>query len=234
MSLAGARVGVISLGMCCQSTFQIRQQAKLVADLCGDPTMTRSGMPFDGIICPPASAALILKTNRFRPDHIDELTIPNTAHWREVNAYFWHEFKSRKRDRVFRAGDERHFRRLAEKYDYMAGKFRRLGTLERLVFMISNSQNNLPKVAEMTGTIDPVMDLQSIDALAAAGDAFFQRRCEYVVVGYEKWLRGRCERDNVSVFALAPDDSEWQGDPLQWEQVFRAVLPRRSSVRVAA
>lgn len=231
MSLVGAKVAVVSLGMCCQSTFQIRHHADLIARLSGDPTAKISGMPFDGLICPPHAAIKMMQEDRFHPQRIDELTISEGAYWKEIGAHFWHEFRPKTKKLLGRGriNLEHSHRSLTEKYKYMADKFRKLANGRRLIFVICNTQNNLPLVAELTGTVDYVLTLDSIGDLAAHGDAFFGQRCEYVFVTYKKWMRGGLGRENVSVYPLSPDNSDWQGDPAQWSDVFHKVISRLPS-----
>jgi hypothetical protein len=226
MSVVGARVAVVSLGMCCQASFQIRHHVKLIADLSDDPTVTVSGMPFDWLICPPKAGIKILRQDAFYPRRLDELRISEGAYWPEVDAHFWHEFRPRKSGLLRRRklDPKRAHQELMEKFEYMATKFRALATMPRLIFVMCNTQNNLPRAAELAANVDYVLSLDSIGDLMAQADAFFGRRCEYVFATYEKWVRGRPGPENASVFTLAPDDSEWEGDPAQWEKIFRAVF----------
>jgi hypothetical protein len=228
MSLVGRKIAVVSLGICCQATFQIRHHAKLLARLSGDATAAISGMPFDGLICPPESAAKMLREDKFYPLGLDDLAVSQGAYWTDFNVYFWHEFRPGKLDSVTRRkiNVEKSHRVLREKYRHMADKFRRLSQVERLIFVICNTQNNLPLVADLTGTVSPRVDLETIDALAAQGDAFFGRPCEYVVATYPDWASGQSTRKNVTVHELSRDKSDWQGDPAQWERVFKDTFAR--------
>jgi len=211
------------MGMCCQAAFQIRHHAKLLAHLSGDPTAAISGMPFDWLICHPEAAIKMLQEDKFYPCDVSELSVSQGAYWMPFDVYFWHEFRVGKLDSLIgrNLNPERSYRRLSEKYRYMANKFRHLEELERLIFVICNTQNNLPLAANLTGTIDYVLSRESINRLAEASDNFFGRPCEYIFVTYEKWARGHSKRNHVAVHELAVDQSEWQGDPAQWEGVFR-------------
>ena len=228
MSLVGKKIAVVSLGMCCQATFQIRHHAKLLASLGEDATAVISGMPFDGLICPPPSAARMLKEDKFYPADLGELTVSEGAYWEDFNVYYWHEFRPGKLDPIIgrKINVEKSYRVLREKYQHMADKFRRLSEVERLIFVICNTQNNLPLVAELTGTVSPRVDLASIDGLAAQGDAFFGRPCEYVFATYPDWASGQSARNNVTVHELSRDKSDWQGDPAQWARVFKDTFAR--------
>jgi hypothetical protein len=227
MSLLGSKVGVISLGMSCQSAHQIELHAKLIAELAGDRSAKLSRFPFDNIICSPQAAGRMLEADRFHPESPDDVAISESGGtWKEMGAHYWHEF------RPIRSGILRRkkmdpaasFKRLTGKYRHTAGKFRQLASLERLIFVISNSQNNLDMVARTTGNLDFVLDRNMINHLADQTDAYFGRACEYVFATYPERVRGSAERSNVCVYELAPDGSEWMGDPAQWAALFRKVL----------
>jgi hypothetical protein len=227
MSLLGSKVGVISLGMSCQSSHQIELHAKLIADLVDDRSAKVSRFPFDNIICSPHAAGGMLEADRFHPESPDEVTISESGGtWREMDAHYWHEF------RPIRSGILRRkkmdpaasFKRLTGKYRHTASKFRQLAKVQRLIFVISNSQNNLDMVARTTGNLDFVLDRSMVNGLADRTDAYFGRACEYIFATYPERMRGSAERNNVSVYELSPDGSEWMGDPAQWAALFREAL----------
>jgi hypothetical protein len=230
MSVLGAKVGVISLGMSCQSSHQIELHAELIARLSGDPSAKISRFPFDNVICPPHAAGRMLGADRFHPEWMTELVVSNNGesggYWKEMDVHYWHEFRPIRSGILQRRklDPPRSFRRLTEKYEHTASKFRQLSSLERLVFVISNSQNNLHMVSQVTGNLDFVLDRSMIDRLADQTDAYFGRRCEYVFATYPDRVTGRSARGNVSVFELAPDVTEWTGDPAQWASLFRDAL----------
>src|SRR3954469_11483590 len=124
MSLLGSKLGVISLGMSCQSSHQIELHARLIAELAGDRSAKVSRFPFDNIICPPHAAGRLLRADRFHPASPDELTISDAAgaYWKDMDTHYWHEF------RPVRSGILRRkkmdppasFRRLTGKYEHTA------------------------------------------------------------------------------------------------------------------
>lgn len=231
MSLLGTKVGVISLGICCQTSYQIELHAKLIADMCGDPDAEISRFPFDNIICPLDAAGRILSADRFHPESIEELTLDKAGYWQRMGVHFWHAFQPASSGFLWRrrTNPVESFRALTERFEHTAAKFRRLASVPRLIFVISNAQNNLDVVAQVTGDLDMVLDLALADQLADQTDAYFGRRCEYVVAGYRDRVAGRSRRDNVLVHELSPDGSEWRGDPLQWAALFRKALAPKSS-----
>lgn len=235
MSLLGTKIGVVSLGMSCQSAHQIEHHARLIAQLTGDSSAKISRFPFDNLICPPQSAVRMLQADRFHPASMEDLTVGEGAYWREMDAHFWHEFRP-KRTGLFRRkimDPVKAFSALMQKYQHTGTKFRALSSIPRLVFVISNSQNNLEMVSRVTGNVDVMLDLAQVDALADQTDAYLGRVCEYVVASYPDRITGHSSRSNVSVFALKPDDSEWMGDPAQWAALFQTALMPRMAVSSA-
>jgi hypothetical protein len=229
MSAVGRKLAVVSLGMSCQSTYQIRLNVPAIAAATGDDRLAISGMPFDGIVCPPQSASRMLATDTFFPADNDELTISTGAFWKAYNVHFRHEYKLRKihileylRGRLNVA---RAHRDLVSRYSYLAGKFRNLRQVERLVFVMSNTQNDLVRYKAEVGT-DYVLTMGTIGALCDQCDDFFGRRCEYIFSTHEDRTSGTCDRPGLTVFKLTPDPSEWKGDDLQWKRVFEAYFGR--------
>ncbi len=236
MSLVGRKAAVVSLGMSCQTTLQIDDHAGLVAQAIGDPALKPSSMLFDNIVCHPASAAKLLESGRFYPESKDELALYRGAFWAGQGVYFRHECTLRKsrpieylRNKIDMA---RGYRDLAGKFAHLSEKFRRLSELERLIFVISNSQNDLTEYQAEVG-IDCVVPMDAVQALCDACDRYFNRRCEYIFATYDDRTTGAAERLGLSVFKLTPDSSEWAGDHAQWEAIFTRYL-RESAAAPAA
>ena len=224
MSAIGNRVGVVSLGMCCQASIQIRENVDLIARASGDSSVRISGMPFDGLICPPASASKMLAARTFYPENPQDIDVKEGAYWRDFNVYYWHEYRPRKS--AFHIGRssaldlDAAYRDLTGRYRHLASKFHKIADIERLVFVICNSQNNLPLVSELTGTIDYVLDAEEVERLCDACDGFFGRRCEYILATYPDRLLRTPRRSNLARFDLPTDDTEWSGSAEHWGRLF--------------
>jgi hypothetical protein len=223
MSVIGDKAAVVSLGMSCQSGEQIRSHAELIARLAGDPTMQIATSVFDNIICRPASAVRLLEADDFYPQDASALTPSQGAYWRDLDVYFWHEFRLHKRhflEYLFRrVNRKRAYRALSGKYEHLSARFRSLRSRERLVFVISNTQNNLDDYAVETG-ISPVLDAAEVERLCDACDAFMGKPCEYILASYDDRLTGTLRRPRLRHYALKRDDSPWKGDIGQWAWVF--------------
>jgi hypothetical protein len=223
--------------MSCQSTYQIRQHVDVIAAAAGDDTLKISGMPFDGIVCPPDAATRMLKTDTFFPVDTNELTISTGAFWKEYNVHFRHEYKLRKAH-IFeyltgKLNVARAHRGLVSRYSYLAGKFRNLRQVERLVFVVSNTQNDLVLYKKDIGT-EYAVTMKMIENLCDQCDAFFGRPCEYIFSTHDDRVTGHSDRDRLTVVKLAPDATDWKGDDRQWQRVFESyfgrVTPRADGV----
>jgi hypothetical protein len=208
--------------MSCQSAVQIEANADAIGKAWGD-TLTTSGMPFDWLICPPHSVHEILSSDTFFPSRQDQMVLSPHPCWKERDICFWHEFRSRRwslpRLMGRRFDIRSNYKTAVEKYSYLANKFRTLAQLDRLVFVICNTQNNLPFVQERTA-IDYVLSAEAIERLCDTCDRYFHRSCEYLFVTYQDRVKGNPSRDNLTVFKLVPDESEWTGDSTQWRNLF--------------
>ena len=235
MSAVGLKVGVISLGMSCQSSAQIRTHVPLLSRLTGDDALKKSAMPFDNIICRPDSAASMLQTDTFYPDDPNALLESEGARWPDFGVYFWHEYRLHKHHVLEyitgRLNTRRAYRELSGKYAHLAGKFRQVRRLDRLVFVISNSQNNLTMYSAEPD-IDPTLTAAGVEVLCDACDAYVGRTCEYVLATYESRLSGEVRRKRLTVFKLTPDTSDWEGDPAQWGDVFKQYFPLNRTTTV--
>jgi hypothetical protein len=231
MSVIGERAAVVSLGVSCQSGEQIRVHADLITRLVGDPTMRIATSVFDNIICTPASAIRMLETDTFYPADPAALSVSQGAYWNALDVYFWHEYRLHKRhvlEYLFgRVNKRRAYRELSGKYAHLAARFRSLRSRERLVFVISNSQNNLDDYAVETG-ISPVLSADDVARLCDACDAYMGKACDYILATYDDRLTGTPHRPRLRHYSLRKDDSPWKGDTGQWEWVFGSYF---SSVR---
>ena len=227
MSLVGRKAAVVSLGMSCQTTLQIDDHADLIGRAIGDDTLKPSSMLFDNVVCHPAAAAKLLDSGAFYPASKDELALYRGAFWTAGGVYFRHECTLRKSRPIEylrgKADVARGYRELAGKFAHLTDKFRRLSEVERLIFVISNSQNDLTEYEAEVG-IGSVVSREATEALCDACDRYFKRPCEYVFATYDTRVIGAAARRGLSVFKLRPDSSEWAGDHAQWEAIFAQYL----------
>jgi hypothetical protein len=226
MSLVGKKAAVVSFGISCQTTLQIDDHVELIAQAIGDETLKPSSLPFDAVLTHPTSTARMLDADTFYPASKDEIRLCRGALWVKQNAYFRHECTLRKSHPIEylrgKVNLDRGYRELASKFAHLSQKFRRLRELERLIFVVGNSQNDLPEMqAEIGGDAgDSVISMEAMQQLCDACDRYFGRPCEYIFVTYPSMRTGTAGRRGLSVFELTPDDSKWAGDHAQWKALW--------------
>ena len=104
--------------------------------------------------------------------------------------------------------------------------------LERLIFVVSNSQNDLTDYQAEVG-IDYVVPMDDVAALCDACDRYFGRRCEYLFATYDGRTAGVVDRSDLSVFRLTPDASEWAGDHAQWQAIWTRYFGEHAALPAA-
>jgi hypothetical protein len=226
MSLVGQKAAVVSFGISCQTTLQIDDHVELIKRAVGDETLKPSSLPFDAVLTHPISTAQMLDADTFYPSSKDELVLYKGAYWAKQQAYFRHECTLRKSHPIEylrgKVNLDRGYRELASKFAHLSQKFRRLKELDRLIFVVGNSQNDLPEMqAEIrNGAEASVISMESMQQLCDACDRYFGRPCEYILVTYPSLKIGAESRPGLSVFELTPDDSKWAGDHAQWQTLW--------------
>jgi len=244
MSLVGQKAAIVSFGISCQTTLQIDDHVELIAQAVGDEALKKSSLPFDAVLTHPASTAQMLDADTFYPASKEELVLYKGAYWAKQQAYFRHECTLRKSHPLEylrgKVNLDRGYRELASKFAHLSQKFRGLRELERLIFVVSNSQNDLP---EMQAEIDKdagasVISMESMRQLCDACDRYFGRPCEYIFVTYPNLKTGTGSRRGLTVFELTPDKTQWAGDHAQWRALwtdyFRANPVALAKARMSA
>src|SRR2546423_7104275 len=226
MTLGGQKAAVVSFGTSGQTTLQIDDHVELIKHAVGYETLKSSSLPFDAVLTHPISTAQMLDADTFYPPSKDELVLYKGALWVKQDAYFRHECTLRKSHPIEylrgRVNLDRGYRELASKFAHLSQKFRRLRELQRLIFVVGNSQNDLPEMQAEIGK-EPgasMISMESMRELCDACDRYFGRACEYILVTYPHLKTGTGSRRGLSVVELAPDDSQWAGDHVQWKALW--------------
>lgn len=215
MSAEGHSTAIVSLGISCQSARQIRTHAEEIGHQLGENIQPARHF-FDGLIAPVPGVARLFEDGfpLFGPGNIR--MGPHHPVWHPYDIHFLHHFRDE-------AGAVDIAGRMSEelsRFGHMRGKLQRLSRFERLVFVLSNSQNNLTMVQEETGLTDLHFEASAVGRLRHAVEQYLGRPCEFILVS----LDGRHAGDLADeVHVLSPDDSEWTGDKGQW----RALLLER-------
>lgn len=218
VSAGSSHTAIVSLGMSCQSSRQIRTSLDVLSAALGEP-IERERHFFDGLIAPVGGIAALFENDfpLFTRDEIE----PGPGHptWQPYGIRFLHHFREEDED----ADIDAHIDEELSRFGYLREKFADLTNRRRVVFVISNSQNNLTEVADETEMGSIAFHPGELSRLQKAVDRFLGRACEYLVVSYPD-RHGGISHPELTV--LEPDDSEWTGDKAQWRALFQDYFDR--------
>lgn len=219
MSAGSETTAIISLGMSCQSARQIRSSLEILSAALGEELVPERHF-FDGLISPVDGLARLFEDGfpLFRREDI--AAGPGHPTWQPYGIRFLHHFRPEPESP---ADIDGWFDHDLSRFRHLRGKFEALGARRRLVFVISNTQNNLDLVARQVCLETLHFDLQELTRLQQAVDGFFGRSCEYLVVAHPERHGGA---DLPELTVLEADDSEWTGDKAQWRALFRRYLAK--------
>ncbi|WP_417685568.1 hypothetical protein [Roseibium sp.] len=217
MSVGSPNTAIVSLGMSCQSARQIRSSVEIMSDALAEEFVPERHF-FDGLISPIAGMAQLFEDGFPIFKRGDITPGPGHPTWQPYGIRFLHHFRAEPGGNADIAA---HFDEDLSRFSYLRDKFVALKKRHRVVFVISNSQNNLDEVARDTGIERLHFDRGELERLQKAVDAFMGRACEYLVVSHPK-RHGGVELPHLAI--LEADDSEWTGDKKQWRKLFRRYL----------
>jgi len=205
---------LISLGISCQTTHQLRRLTNLQPD---SGTVVPSGL-FDWLICPVESTINLL--NRGIPDYTkDSIQIRNGyPYWAELNIYFWHYFRVGDQH-VHQIDIDATFEKELQRWRDKRERFAALDP-EQTIFVISNTQNNLElEVFDKSERDQYYFTAQIVDNLRQCLAAYFRTTADNIhleVVTRKNRSSGLNESDSINLFPL--DHNQWKGSKQSWDK----------------
>ena len=216
MSAIGESWAFVSLGVSCQTAHQIHENIDLLRQLTGDTSLQKSAYIFDWLICPAQSATHMLRDRRFFPDNSGQLKRnPAFPYWNLYDVFFWHDFAAKDID-------DPSFNIVKSKYDHMISKREAIAAAANVVWIVSNTQNNLAYVQRDT-KINLTLSMESvITELKDAAQLYFQTKGTMLVVTHETLKKSNDRDIHISRFSSRSptDPMDWKGDKTQWAVAF--------------
>ncbi len=226
MSAIGDRTAVVSLGVSCQTAWQINRHVGLLSRLAGE-ALRRVSTPFDWLIMPPGAFVSWMEAGARFPASPDEIVVHPNFRWPRHNLHFWHEFTQ---DGV--PALHATFARTRAKFDHLLDRLAAIRTRERRLFFVSNTQGNLDEVERVSPTLDFAFTQDAMGRLERAVRTAFGQDSEVHFVARADRLDLAGNATGFNVHVLEPGASDVFGSDADWEAVFRAALDR--GVRQAA
>lgn len=221
MALIYPDLAIVSVGMSCQTAFQIRANKPYVDRLLGAEGVLHA-TPFDWLICPVPAALKLLETGRFFPSARDGLARhKGRVLWPETGAYYWHEPEA-----------IRDFDEVRAKFDHLEASWRALAG-RRVLAIWSNSQTNLDSATAGMG-VDYTARQSDLDRLETALRRWFPDLALYPVVA-----GGRVDADDppnpgsAHPYTTEHPPLDWKGDAADWRRALHWALSRDARARSA-
>ena len=207
MTVIGRHAAFVSIGLSCQTSFQLRRHAPLLRSLLDDELkVVRS--PFDWMITPLASSSAMITAGEFFPRSISELDWCCHPYWPRYDCFFWHD------DDVFDNPGK-----FVGRFTSSSANLERLSGVSRRVFIVSNCQNSLPHLASSVGGMDIRFTDSGVEALQTAIEGQWGPS-ELYLLGYP-WMNDCTNKSGFA--ALTPDNTAWRGNDQQWRDILGAV-----------
>jgi hypothetical protein len=223
MSLCGEHTAFISIGLGCQTSWQLHVNSELLSALTGDRLCYRSAF-FNWVIVSSDSIPRVLERLVLGGAiRMASLRIPksyqqcNTLAGHKV--WFWHEKPSHTITPDLAV-------QMAGKYEHLRQNFLDLCSRPCRYFVLSSAQNNLEdehpyRCEGMQIALDDTLlrnIRRTLDQLLPSGENHL-----IVVVRRDRIARGMRER----TCPIEGDDTEWRGVPALWHEMLKQRLEQR-------
>lgn len=181
--------------------------------------MEARSLPLDWMFAPPDAVAQILSDPVRVPPALDEFVPAERPFWARHGLWLWHDpLEEGDRTEAFAALQAR----MARRWE----RFLALRALERRVFVIANTQNNLGHVEKIAPRrMDFRLTRQRMTAIAeAVGTLCGREGNSFLFVAYASRLAEDAKEAGFPLAVLEPDRTDHEGDDAQWAAAFEAHL----------
>jgi len=223
-------VSVVGLGMSCQTAWQMQLNADLFAEKFQKTGDTVTGY-FNWLISPALSTAAMLRDGIPSFEREDVVAQKGTASYERYGVLYWHDFGADDTAGLG-AGDsaadntldiDGRFPQMREKWDFLSARMRDIVKAERVLFVWSNTQNNLTTEVAPYG-LDIKLTEERAKTLMEAAECYAGCQARFLFLTYpDRWSPWR-PSERAMVVELQPDASEWMGDNGQWRDVLGRAL----------
>lgn len=196
------------------------------ADLIGTVLQSREyrtlSTYFDWLICPSISVEKMIADGLPVPKDLSDIGwTRGRPEFTRYGALFYHEFLNSTKQYE---NSHESFLKLQGKYHHTAKNLMSAVTSRKVIFVWSNSQNNLIRTSKECDNLDIMLSREVIDRIVDSGDVLSGQSAKYLFVTYEdRHKLVDFTHPRVSIHVLRKDSSTWEGDTEQWANVFRSL-----------
>ncbi|MDQ0474810.1 hypothetical protein [Labrys wisconsinensis] len=209
--LISAKNAVVSLGVSCQTAYQIRRHERLIAAALKDQDLAWQSSFFSNLIAPASAVVSLFSSGGAAEVLGEDIELSRRARWKAHGLFFWHD----RFDREL----------LSSKYTYLLNKtIRLLRSVNNIVFIVSNTQNNLLELSREIETMDPRIHEHDASEMVEVVTNFFGDKCRFLFVvnpdiGHVPHILGKARG-----YVIEHDTGAWYGNTVAWQLILRQFL----------
>lgn len=222
VALIGSRWAIVSAGLSCQTSRQIRRHQRLFERRLGEPLAVKSG-PFDWVVAGTDAVARAIASRQPFPESREDIDFRAfRPTWTAGSIHYWHDLRGAAGRAAF--DDTRSkFRHKDDNLELALGR-------ERVIAVVSNTQNNLEWMREQVPAFRPRIERDSLLRLRDSLRARAAGRVDVLLVTYADRTDIVYPFEGVHHVTFERDETEWGGDSAQWTRCFadlcEAIAPR--------
>ena len=217
--LTSPAMSIISIGASCQTEWQLHNQMEFIKNITKNYDLKKTPGNLDYIISNPTMLIEWLDHSFEFPPQYEEIKILKKAFWEKYEMIFWHEFSQNKliTQEEIKSG----YSVFVNRWNRKLINLRQALSSDRVILFWSNTQNNLSEI--YSNIHDARWATSDLNKLKQRFEILAMKEVELNIVSYRDRLIIDC-KSNDQIFYLEPDISRWQGDDLQWMNVFNESL----------
>ncbi|MGZ2411291.1 hypothetical protein ACUXST_000688 [Sphingomonas sp. F9_3S_D5_B_2] len=214
MSAMGERVAVMSLGHSCQTARQIEGNLDLLRSLTGDETLAKASLPFDWLISSAEGLSGMIRDRSFFPeDHTGFVADQDRLRLRAHDVLYWHVSRHLSKPGYRLFGD------FQSKFRYTSSRFEKMGKLDRVVAVLSDTQPNLPWKEKNWKLRLTDTSVEEADGLRGTFEELVGRPVDLLMVSRNPKPE-RALPDRMAYYEMEPEKDGWAGNGKKWAAVF--------------
>lgn len=212
MTLIGKTSAVVSLGLSCQTAWQLHLNREFLSELISEELTFKKSL-FNYTLSQPAEICKYLSQGPGQIISASDITVneENYLYVERLKLWLVHDSKVLTPD---------NFPVVASKYSYLSDNFWNIRNCQRRLFIVSNTQNNLYR-QDIPGVRKFALDekdMRSIRRSIAAAFPTGENIVEFVCYS------DRVTAPSSNFHTIETDDSWWEGDKEKWAALYPHLL----------
>lgn len=207
--LVSPKNAIVSLGVSCQTAYQIRNHERLISAALNDQDLAWHHSFFDNLMTPISAVISLFSSSDISKVTADEIEIiSRRIRWRPHGLFFWH--------------DKTDPGTISSKYTYLLNKtINILRSVDNIVFIISNTQSNLQELSNSTKNLTPHIHERDANEAIKIVSRFFGEKCRFIFIINPEIGDIPHTIGNSRSYIIEDNLDIWQGNVAAWQLIIR-------------